>query len=71
MASSAPATSANVVCGVSLDIILALDLPKFMTLDPPPCTWFMKKNSKKTMIAMGSNVARSEIKTLSLGTLML
>ncbi|CAB4803494.1 unannotated protein [freshwater metagenome] len=71
MASSAPATSANVVCGVSFDIILALDLPKFITLEPPPCTWFIKKNNKKTMMAIGSKEASSESKTLSLGTLTL
>ena len=30
---------------MSLLTILALDLPKFMTWLPPPCIWFMKKNS--------------------------
>ena len=43
MASSAPATSANVVFGVSLVISLALDLPKFITREPPPCIWFSMK----------------------------
>ena len=48
MASSAPATSANVVFGVSLVISLALDLPKFITREPPPCICdSMKKNSRK------------------------
>ncbi|CAM5642955.1 hypothetical protein STENM327S_07079 [Streptomyces tendae] len=36
-ASSDPATSENVVLGVSLVMSLALDLPKFMTREPPPC----------------------------------
>ena len=48
MASSAPATSANVVLGVSLVTSLALDLPKFITREPPPCICdSMKKNSRK------------------------
>lgn len=36
-ASSDPATSANVVLGVSLVMSFALDFPKFMTREPPPC----------------------------------
>ena len=48
MASSTPATSANVVFGVSLVISLARDLPKFITREPPPCIWdSMKKNRRK------------------------
>ena len=43
IASSAPATSAKVVFGVSLVISLALDLPKFITREPPPCIWFSRK----------------------------
>ena len=30
---------------MSLVTSLALDLPKFMTREPPPCIWLMKKNS--------------------------
>ncbi len=42
IASSAPATSANVVFGVSLLTSLALLLPNCMTRLPPPCMEFMK-----------------------------
>jgi hypothetical protein len=51
IASSAPATSAKLVLGVSLVISLARDLPKFITREPPPCIWFMntKKSRKITM----------------------
>ncbi len=52
-ASSAPATSAKVVLGRSLLSGLALDLPKLMTLEPPPI-WFMKKNSSPRMSTIGS-----------------
>ena len=53
MASSTPATSANVVFGVSLLTSLALDLPNCMTRVPPPCIWFMKKNSRPRMSRNG------------------
>ena len=46
-ASSAPATSANVVFGVSLVTCLALDLPKFMTPRPPPCMELNSQNSSE------------------------
>jgi hypothetical protein len=42
-ASSAPATSRNVIYGASTDMRLALDLPNDMTYEPPPCIWFMRK----------------------------
>ena len=42
-ASSTPATSRKVILGESTDIRLARDLPNDMTLDPPPCTWFIRK----------------------------
>ncbi|MFN8114085.1 MAG: hypothetical protein U0R51_12925 [Solirubrobacterales bacterium] len=29
--------------GASTDIRLARDLPKFMTREPPPCIWFIRK----------------------------
>ena len=53
MASSAPATSANVVFGVSLVMSLALDLPKFMTREPPPCIWFRNTMNSRKMIRNG------------------
>ena len=56
IASSAPATSANVVFGVSLLTSFALDLPKFITRLPPPCTEFMMKNSRRTTSRIGSRL---------------
>ena len=53
MASSAPATSAKVVFGVSLVISLAFDLPKFITREPPPCIWFMMNKKISTMMTIG------------------
>jgi hypothetical protein len=35
-----PATSRKVIFGESTDIRLARDLPKDITFEPPPCTWF-------------------------------
>ena len=42
-ASSTPATSLNVILGESTDIRLARLLPKLITLEPPPCIWFMSR----------------------------
>ncbi len=56
IASSAPATSANVVLGVSLLTSFALDFPKFMTREPPPCTEFMMKNSRNTTSRIGTRL---------------
>ncbi len=53
MASSAPATSANVVLGVSLVTSLARDLPKFITREPPPCIWFMMNKKISTTTTIG------------------
>ncbi len=49
MASSAPATSAKVVFGVSLVISLAFDLPKFITREPPPCIWLSRKKKNSAI----------------------
>src|SRR5579862_9401220 len=46
-ASSTPATSLNVILGESTDSRLARDLPKLITLLPPPCIWFIR-NIQKT-----------------------
>ncbi|CAB5009922.1 unannotated protein [freshwater metagenome] len=70
-ASSAPATSAKVVCGISLVISFALDLPNFMMPDPPPCICPMKKKSKKIIEAIGSRETSNVMSRLSLGTRML
>src|SRR6266567_3746982 len=61
IASSAPATSANVVFGVSLLTSLALLRPKLMTRLPPPCTWLMTKNRTPTMSRIGSRVGRADL----------
>ena len=60
IASSAPATSAKVVFGVSLVIILARDLPKFITREPPPCIWFSRKMNTTTSSRKGSSVTSAE-----------
>lgn len=69
-ASSAPATSAKVVFGVSLVIIFALDLPKLSTREPPPCICDMKKSSRSTSRAMGSRLTSRLTQTLSDDTLV-
>ena len=45
-ASSTPATSLNVILGESTDMRLARLLPKLITLEPPPCIWFIRKIQK-------------------------
>ena len=56
MASSQPATSANVTFGESFETILAFDLPNCITRPPPPCIWFMKKTNRPMMSRNGRNV---------------
>lgn len=68
MASSAPATSAKVVLGVSLVISFARDLPKFMTREPPPCIWFMMNRKIRTITMIGRKLARRLRRKFSLGT---
>src|SRR5437764_6618165 len=69
-ASSAPATSANVVFGVSLEISFALDLPKLSTREPPPCICDMNSSSRITSTAIGSRLTSRPSRTLSLVTLV-
>src|SRR5882672_6063975 len=45
-ASSTPATSLKPIFGESGVIRLARDLPKLITFEPPPCTWFIRKIQK-------------------------
>ncbi len=66
IASSAPATSANVVLGVSLVISLARDLPKFMTRDPPPCIWVSRKKKNKAISRYGRNVPSKRLSSVLL-----
>ena len=58
-ASSAPATSLNVTLGESTLTRLARLLPKLMTLEPPPCIWFMMKNQNPMMSRIGRMVNRA------------
>ena len=67
MASSAPATSLNDVFGVSLVMSFALDLPKFMTREPPPCIWFRKTKNSRKMARNGSQPSSSDQNELVLG----
>ena len=53
-ASSAPATSRNVIFGESTDSRLARDLPNDITFEPPPCTWFIRKIQNPMKIRNGS-----------------
>ena len=57
-ASSAPATSLKVVLGESGAIRFARLLPKLITFEPPPCTWFIRKNQKPRISTKG----RSEVR---------
>ena len=69
-ASSAPATSAKVVFGVSFATSLAFDLPKLSTRLPPPCICDMNSSSRITSTAIGSRLIRKLSRTLSLVTLV-
>src|SRR3954452_8166920 len=69
-ASSAPATSENVVLGVSLVTCLALDLPKAMTPRPPPCMELNSQNSSRSSTMNGRKLTRIETKTLSCVTVV-
>ena len=71
MASSAPATSAKVVLGVSLVMSFALDFPKFMTREPPPCIWFMMNRKIRTMMTIGRKLTSRPTRKFSVGTVTL
>ena len=68
-ASSAPATSANVVFGVSLVISFALDLPNCMTRPPPPCIWLKKNRMRKARMRIGRKLMNSDTTQEVRGTL--
>ena len=57
-ASSAPATSLKPILGESGAIRLARLLPKLITFEPPPCTWFMRKIQKPNRSTNGSSEVR-------------
>ena len=52
-ASSTPATSRKVIFGASTDSRLARDLPKDITFDPPPWTWFIRNIQNPMKIRKG------------------
>ena len=54
LASSSPATSLKETLTCPSPVILARDLPKFITLPPPPCVWFMIQNHTPTRMMIGS-----------------
>jgi hypothetical protein len=57
-ASSTPATSLKPIFGESGVIRFARDLPKDMTFEPPPCTWFIRKIQKPNRRTNGSSDVR-------------
>jgi hypothetical protein len=70
IASSAPATSANVVFGLSLLTTLALDLPKAMTPRPPPCMELNSQNSRRSSRTKGRKLTSRLTSRLSWVTLV-
>src|SRR5881227_2338424 len=57
-ASSTPATSLKPILGESGAIRFARDLPKLITFEPPPCTWFIRKIQKPKSSTNGSSDVR-------------
>ena len=49
-----PATSLKVTLGASTLTRLARLLPKLITLEPPPCIWFMMNSQNPMMSTNGS-----------------
>ncbi len=68
IASSHPATSANVVFGVSLLTSLALDLANCITRPPPPCRLFIMKRKNSTISRIGKMPERKLHSRLGFGT---
>ena len=54
-ASSTPATSLKPIFGESGAMRFARDLPKLITFEPPPCTWFIRKIQKPIRSRNGRN----------------
>ena len=57
-ASSTPATSLKPIFGESGVIRFARVLPKLITFEPPPCTWFIRKIQKPNSRTNGSSEVR-------------
>ena len=53
---------------MSLVTSLALDLPKLITREPPPCIWFMMNRKISTMMTMGRKLTSRLTRKLSWGT---
>ena len=70
-ASSQPATSLNVTLGESTLTRFALLLPKLMTLEPPPCIWFMMKIQNPMMRMNGRMNVSAPVHHADLGLLAL
>ncbi|OUD84558.1 hypothetical protein BC477_17080 [Clavibacter michiganensis subsp. michiganensis] len=68
MASSDPATSANVTFGESLEASFAFDLPNCMTRFPPPCMPENMIQMKKPMSSSGSRMLNADRSQLGCGT---
>ena len=59
-ASSTPATSLKPIFGASGVMRLARLLPKLITFEPPPCTWFMRKIQNPISSTKGRTEMSSE-----------
>ncbi len=59
LASSMPATSANVIFRWFSDSSLAFDLPKLIALPPPTWSWRMKTRNRTTSTNIGSQVTKT------------
>ena len=57
-ASSTPATSLKPIFGESGVTRFARDLPKLITFEPPPWTWFMRKIQKPNRSTNGRRLVR-------------
>ncbi len=68
LASSAPATSAKVILGVSPVSSFALDLPKENARLPPACSWRRRK-SQSPMITIQGRAATMKLAIPTLGSL--
>src|SRR5689334_9754809 len=55
---ASPATSLKPILGESGAMRLARLLPKLITFEPPPCTWFIRKIQKPNRSTNGSNDVR-------------
>ena len=53
---------------MSLVISLALDFPKFITREPPPCIWFSMKKKIRMITRNGSQPNEQRPDRAALGT---